>query len=162
MIKRTILEILENNSRVSIEDMAVMLGKTKDEVLTAIEEMEADKIICGYSTLINWDKTEKEFVTAMIEVKVTPQREIGFDKLAERIYSFDNVKAVYLMSGAYDLLIMMDGKNIKEISHFISSKLSTIDGVCSTATHFVLKKYKEHGVVIEKDDKKDERMIVTP
>lgn len=161
-MKKTILEILENNSRVSIEDIAVMLGKNVKDVYAAIEEMEADKIICGYSTLINWDKTDREFVTAMIEVKLTPQRENGFDKLAERIYSFDQVKAVYLMSGAYDLLIMMEGKNIKEISHFISSKLSTIDGVCSTATHFVLKKYKEHGVEIEKKDKTDERMIVTP
>jgi DNA-binding Lrp family transcriptional regulator len=160
MLKKDILDILENNSRANVDDMAVMLGKTVDEIRVAIAEMEADKIICGYSTLINWDKTEKEFVTAMIEVRLTPQREMGYDKLAERIYSFDNVKDVYLMSGAYDILIMMEGKNIKDISHFISSKLATFDGVCGTATHFVLKKYKEHGVIIESG--KDERMIITP
>ena len=124
--------------------------------------MEEENIICGYSTLINWDKTDREYVTAMIEVKVTPQRDRGFDKIAERIYGFDEVKSVYLMSGGFDLLVMMEGKNIREISFFISNKLSTLDSVLSTATHFVLKKYKDHGVVLEKKDTEDERMIVSP
>ena len=124
--------------------------------------MEEENIICGYSTLINWDKTDREYVTAMIEVKVTPQRDRGFDKIAERIYGFDEVKSVYLMSGGFDLLVMMEGKNIREISFFISNKLSTLDSVLSTATHFVLKKYKDHGVVLEKKDSEDERMIVSP
>ncbi len=161
-IKTEILEILEKNSRVSLEDMAAMLGATVDEVAAAMDSMEKDNIICGYTTLVNWDKTDREFVTAMIEVKVTPQRDRGFEKIAERIYLFDEVKAVYLMAGAYDLLVMMDGKNISEISSFISNKLSPIDNVLSTATHFVLKKYKDHGVVIEKKHEDDERMIVTP
>ncbi len=161
-IKTEILEILEKNSRVSLEDMAAMLGASVDEVAAAMDSMEKDNIICGYTTLVNWDKTDKEFVTAMIEVKVTPQRDRGFEKIAERIYLFDEVKAVYLMAGAYDLLVMMDGKNISEISSFISNKLSPIDNVLSTATHFVLKKYKDHGVVIEKKREDDERMIVTP
>lgn len=124
--------------------------------------MEEENIICGYSTLINWDKTDREYVTAMIEVKVTPQRDRDFDKIAERIYGFDEVKSVYLMSGGFDLLVMMEGKNIREISFFISNKLSTLDSVLSTATHFVLKKYKDHGVVLEKKDTEDERMIVSP
>lgn len=130
--------------------------------MEVMAEMEEENIICGYSTLINWDKTDREYVTAMIEVKVTPQRDRGFDKIAERIYGFDEVKSVYLMSGGFDLLVMMEGKNIREISFFISNKLSTLDSVLSTATHFVLKKYKDHGVVLEKKDTEDERMIVSP
>ncbi len=161
-IKNILLEILEKNSRVSLEDMAAMLGKSNDDIAAALDELQRDQIICGYTTLINWDKTDREFVTAMIEVKVTPQRDSGFEKIAERIYGFDDVKAVYLMAGAYDLLVMMDGKNIKEISHFISDKLSPLDNVLSTSTHFVLKKYKEHGIIMEKKGEKDERMIVTP
>ena len=147
-MKRLILEILENNSRISVEDLAAMLGKTPEDIMEAMAEMEEENIICGYSTLINWDKTDREYVTAMIEVKVTPQRDRGFDKIAERIYGFDEVKSVYLMSGGFDLLVMMEGKNIREI--------------LSTATHFVLKKYKDHGVVLEKKDSEDERMIVSP
>lgn len=161
-MKRLILEILENNSRISVEDLAAMLGKTPEDIMEAMAEMEEETIICGYSTLINWDKTDREYVTAMIEVKVTPQRDRGFDKIAERIYGFDEVKSVYLMSGGFDLLVMMEGKNIREISFFISNKLSTLDSVLSTATHFVLKKYKDHGVVLEKKDTEDERMIVSP
>lgn len=161
-MKKDILELLENDSRLSAEQIAVMLGKAEEEVALAVAEMEADKVICGYSTLINWDKTNREYVTAMIEVKVTPQRDRGFEKIAERIYGFDEVKAVYLMSGTYDLLVMMEGKNIREISYFISNKLSTLDAVLSTATHFVLKKYKDHGVILEKEDDVDERMIVSP
>jgi DNA-binding Lrp family transcriptional regulator len=161
-MKRLILEILENNSRISVEDLAAMLGKTPEDIMEAMAEMEGENIICGYSTLINWDKTDREYVTAMIEVKVTPQRDRGFDKIAERIYGFDEVKSVYLMSGGFDLLVMMEGKNIREISFFISNKLSTLDSVLSTATHFVLKKYKDHGVVLEKKDSEDERMIVSP
>lgn len=161
-LRSEILEILEKNSRVSLEDMAAMLGKTTDDVAAAIDEMEKEHIICSYTTLVNWDKTDRQFVTAMIEVKVTPQRDRGFEKIAERISGFDEVKAVYLMAGAYDLLVMMDGKNIRDISYFISNKLSPIDSVLSTATHFVLKKYKDHGVIIDKKFEEDERMIVTP
>lgn len=161
-LRSEILEILEKNSRVSLEDMAAMLGKTTDDVAVAIDEMEKEHIICSYTTLVNWDKTDRQFVTAMIEVKVTPQRDRGFEKIAERISGFDEVKAVYLMAGAYDLLVMMDGKNIRDISYFISNKLSPIDSVLSTATHFVLKKYKDHGVIIDKKFEEDERMIVTP
>ncbi len=161
-IKKIILEILEKNSRVSIEDMAAMLGTETDNIAAAIDEMIKEQIICGYTTLVNWDKTDRQFVTAMIEVKVTPQRDRGFEKIAERICGFDEVKSVYLMAGSYDLLVMMDGKNIRDISYFISNKLSTMDSVLSTATHFVLKKYKDHGVIIEKKTEEDERMIVTP
>lgn len=163
-MKKDILELLEKDSRKTAEEIAVMLGKDEKEVSLKIAEMEADNIICGYTTLINWERfyKEGEFVTALIEVKVTPQREQGFDRIAKRIYSFDNVKAVYLMSGAYDLTVIMEGKNLLEISRFISTKLSTLDTVLSTATHFVLKKYKDYGVILDDNGSSDERMIVSP
>ncbi len=161
-IKTSILELLEKNSRISIEDMSKMLSVPTCEIAEMMDKMIQENIICGYTTLVNWDKTDKQFVTAMIEVKVTPQRDRGFEKIAERISRFDEVKAVYLMAGTYDLLIMMDGKNIRDISYFVSNKLSPLDSILSTATHFVLKKYKDHGIVLEKEKEQDERMIVTP
>lgn len=161
-MEKSILELLENDSRITVGQMAVMLGKTEEEVARAVKQMEQEQIICGYSTLINWDITDREYVTALIEVKVTPQRDQGFDKIAQRIYNFDEVKAVYLMSGAFDLTVIMEGRNLKEISNFISTKLSTLDSVLSTATHFVLKKYKDHGIILEKTKSGDERMIVSP
>ena len=161
-MEKAILDILEKDSRTSVEEIAVMLNRPVNEIFDAIADMEKRNIICSYTTLINWDKTDREYVTALIEVKVTPQRDMGFEKIAERIYGFDEVKAVYLMSGAYDLMVMMEGKNIKEISYFVSNKLSTIDAVLSTATHFVLKKYKDHGVIFDKTPDEDERMIVSP
>lgn len=161
-MEKDILELLENDSRISAEQIAEMLGKNVDEIKECIAKLEKENVICGYSTLINWDNTEREYVTALIEVKVTPQRDQGFDKIAQRIQNFDEVKAVYLMSGAFDLTVIMEGRNIKEISKFISTKLSTLDSVLSTATHFVLKKYKDHGVILEQEKTGDERMIVSP
>jgi DNA-binding Lrp family transcriptional regulator len=161
-VEKAILDILEKDSRTSVEEIAVMLNRPVSDIFAAIADMEKKSIICSYTTLVNWDKTEREYVSALIEVKVTPQRDMGFEKIAERIYGFDEVKAVYLMSGAYDFMVMMEGKNIKEISYFISNKLSTIESVLSTATHFVLKKYKDHGVVLDKTPGEDERMIVSP
>ena len=161
-MRERILDILENNGRIDLHELSIRLGIDEAVIANEIADMEKEHVICGYNTLINWDKTDREYVTAMIEVKVTPQRDRGFDKIAERIYGFDEVKSVYLMSGGFDLLVMMEGKNIREISFFISNKLSTLDSVLSTATHFVLKKYKDHGVVLEKKDSEDERMIVSP
>ncbi len=161
-MEKDILDLLENDSRISAQQIADILGKDLNEVEKCILKLEEDNVICGYSTLINWDNTEREYVTAMIEVKVTPQRDQGFDKIAMRIKNFDEVKAVYLMSGAYDLTVILEGRNIKEISSFVSSKLSTLDSVLSTATHFVLKKYKDHGVILDEEKKTDERMIVSP
>ncbi|MDU7537698.1 MAG: Lrp/AsnC family transcriptional regulator [Peptostreptococcaceae bacterium] len=142
--------------------MALMLGLEEQEVVDSIKEMEKDKIICGYKTLINWDKVEhREVVTALIEVKVTPQRGEGFDKIAERIYRFSEVKAIYLMSGGFDLTVIIEGKTMKEVALFVGQKLAPLDAVLSTGTHFVLNKYKDHGVIFE-EIKKDERMIVSP
>lgn len=140
-----ILELLEKNSRLATKDIAIMLGVPQDEVEKEIKEMEKEQVICGYNTLINWDKTNKDLVTALIEVKVTPQRGEGFDKIAERIYRFDEVKAVYLMSGGFDLTVIVEGKTLKDVALFVSQKLATLDSVLSTSTHFVLKNIKIMG-----------------
>ena len=147
-LKEKILAIMEKNSKVSVADLAVLLGDTEDNVSRAIYEMEQDKIICGYHTLINWNKVNNEKVIAMIEVRVTPQRGQGFDRIAERIYNFSEVNSVYLISGGFDLMVMLEGKTLQEVAMFVSDKLSPLDSVLSTATHFVLKKYKEHGTIL--------------
>ena len=129
------------------------------DVVNEIAAMEAEGIICGYHTLINWDKVTAEKVTALIEVKVTPQRGIGFDSIAERIYNYDEVHAVYLISGAFDFMVIIQEKTMKDVALFVSSKLSPMETVLSTATHFVLKKYKDHGTILEQKNR-DERMLV--
>ena len=126
-----------------------------------VAELEKEKIICGYHTLINWDKTSEEKVTALIEVKVTPQRGLGFDSIAERLYKFEEVHAVDLMSGGFDFTVIIEGKTMKSVAQFVSEKLAPLDAVLSTSTHFVLKKYKDHGTVLD-EETKDERMLVTP
>ncbi|WP_178041663.1 Lrp/AsnC ligand binding domain-containing protein [Frisingicoccus sp.] len=160
-LKEKILAIMEKNSKVSVADLAVLLGDTEDNVSRAIYEMEQDKIICGYHTLINWNKVNNEKVIAMIEVRVTPQRGQGFDKIAERIYNFSEVNTVYLISGGFDLMVMLEGKTLQEVAMFVSDKLSPLDSVLSTATHFVLKKYKEHGTIFVSQSPR-ERMLITP
>lgn len=155
-----ILEILEKNSRYTDEQIAVMAGKTVEEVRDAIIDYEEKSIIAGYTTLINWENTGKETVTALIEVKITPQRGDGFDKVAERIYKFPQVKACYLMSsGGFDLTVIVEGKTMKEVALFVSTKLAIQEYVIGTATHFVLKKYKEHGTIF-KEEKMDDREAI--
>ncbi|MFO7294633.1 MAG: Lrp/AsnC family transcriptional regulator [Caldicoprobacter sp.] len=156
-----ILEILNEDSRRTPEEIAVMLGTDVETVKQKIEELERNKVIVKYNTIINWDKTDREYVTALIEVKVTPQRDQGFDAIAERIYKFPEVKSVYLMSGDYDLAVMVEGRTMKEVAFFVAEKLSVLDSVLSTATHFVLKKYKVEGVVLE-DEEKDYRQVIVP
>ncbi len=160
-MREKILTILEKNARIDIRDLAILLGESEVAVANEIAQMEKEHIICGYHTLINWDNTSQEKVMALIEVKVTPQRGMGFDKIAERIYQYNEVNAVYLMSGAYDFTVFIEGKTMKEVALFVSSKLSTLDSVLSTATHFVLKKYKDHGTALV-EEIHDERMLVTP
>lgn len=156
-----ILAVLEKNSRIDLKELAILLGESEAAVANEIADMEKEKIICGYHTLINWDKTGEEKVTALIEVKVTPQRGQGFDKIAERIYNFSEVSAVYLMSGGFDFTVIIEEKTMKEVAQFVSDKLAPLDAILSTATHFVLKKYKDHGTVLG-DTVHDERMLVTP
>ena len=145
-----ILEILEQNSRYTYEEIAIMTGKTVEEVKECIKECEERNIIAGYTSLINWENTKSETITALIEVKITPQRGVGFDKVAERIYKFDQVKACYLMSsGDFDLTVIVEGKTMKEVALFVSNKLAIQEYVTGTATHFILKKYKDHGRVFK-------------
>jgi len=160
-MREKILNMLEKNSRIDIKDMAVMLGVTEAEVANQIADMEKERIICGYNTIIDWDKTSDEKVTALIEVKVTPQRGLGFDSIAERIYQYEEITSVYLMSGGFDFTVIIEGKSMKSVAQFVSSKLATLDSVLSTSTHFVLKKYKDYGKVLDAPAR-DERMLVTP
>jgi DNA-binding Lrp family transcriptional regulator len=156
-----VLELLEKDHTLTVEQLAVMLGQPQAEIAQAIKRLEEEKIIVKYQTIINWEKAGVDRVTAIIDVKITPQREVGFDAIAERIYRFPEVRSLYLMSGAYDLLVMVEGKNLKEVSQFVSTKLSTIEGVLSTTTHFMLKMYKESGVILE-DKEEDRRLAVSP
>ena len=160
-MKEELLSIIEKNSRINLTELSAMLGEEEIDVINKIAELEKEGIICGYHTLINWEKTNIEKVTALIEVKVTPQRGQGFDKIAERIYKYPEVRSVYLISGGFDLLVTLEGKSLKEISAFVSDKLSTLDSVLSTATHFILKKYKDHGTILDKKHE-DEREVITP
>lgn len=161
-MRKQILDAISKNSRISTEDLAAMLGTGKEDVEKEIKAMEEEKVICGYPTLINWDRTDCEKVTALIEVKVTPQRNMGFNKVAERIYKFEEVESVYLMSGEFDLTVLIEGKSMKEVARFVSEKLSTLEYVTSTATYFVLKKYKEHGMTMAGGKQRTERMLITP
>jgi len=155
-----ILKLLEKNAKITAQEIADLTGLSLNEVKKTIENFEKNKTIVGYSSVINWEKTDNNFVTALIEVKITPQRERGFDKIAERIYKFDQVKACYLMSGSFDLTVIVEGKDIKEVALFISEKLSTINGVVGTATHFVLKKYKDKNMMFNNDEGDDREAIV--
>lgn len=160
-MREKILMFIEKNSRVDLKELAIMLGVDETAVANEMAAMEAEHIICGYHTLIDWEKTSIEKVNALIEVRVTPQRGRGFDSVAERIYNYPEVNAVYLISGGYDLLVTLEGRTLREVAQFVSDKLSTLDSVLSTKTNFILKKYKDHGTVIAQP-KKDERMLVTP
>ena len=159
-MREKILNVIERNSRIDIKELAVILGYSEIDVANELKAMEEEGVICGYHTLIDWEKTSIEKVSALIEVKVTPQRGQGFDSIAERIYNYPEVNAVYLISGGYDLLVSLEGKTLKEVSLFVSDKLSTLETVISTSTHFVLKKYKDHGTILGKK-KVDERETIT-
>lgn len=160
-MREKILNYLEKNSKMSAAELAILLGTEEEAVAGEIRKMEDEKVICGYHTMIDWDKVSSDMVTALIEVRVTPQRGQGFDSIAERIYNYPEVRSVYLISGGYDLMVILEGKTLKEVSQFVSDKLSTLDSVLSTATYFILKKYKDHGTIYGKKAK-DERMLVTP
>lgn len=160
-MREKILNFIEKNSRIDLKELAVLLGMSEVDVANELAAMEAEGIICGYHTIIDWDKVTEERVNALIEVKVTPQRGRGFDEIAERIYKYPEVSACYLISGGFDLMVCMEGKSLKEISMFVSQKLSTLDSILSTTTHFILKKYKDHGTIMHQKYE-DERIMMTP
>ena len=160
-LELSILDILTGDARTSVAQMATMLGVSQAEVAETIERLEKQRIIIKYPALINWEKVDIEQVEALIEVRITPMRDRGFDAVAEQIYRFDEVSSVYLMSGGYDLMVMLKARTLKQLALFVAEKLSTIEGVMSTATHFVLKKYKNEGVIMD-EMAGDERLQVTP
>lgn len=160
-LENDLLELLSEDCRLPLEKLAVMTGTSLEEVADAIDRMEQDRVILHYAPIINWEKTERERVEAMIEVRVTPQRDNGFDAVAKRIYRFDEVKSVYLMSGSYDLLVLVEARTLKELAFFVSEKLSTLETVTGTATSFVLKRYKEEGIVFD-EGAPDNRLVITP
>lgn len=162
-VELEILSILEENHRITVEDIAMMVNGSVEIVQETIKKLEDEKVIVSYPALIDWSKVAgKENIVAMIDVKVTPKRGVGFDEVAERIYRFPEVTSLYLMSGAYDLSITIEGKSMSEIANFVSEKLSTIDNVISTTTHFMLKKYKHDGVIFGENKDTDRRMVVSP
>lgn len=160
-LKTQLLEILGKDCRTPIDRMAVMTGVSSEEVDAAIHEMERDHVILHYAPIINWENTDENHVEAMIEVRVTPQRDQGFDAVARRIYGFNEVISVYLMSGGYDLLVQVKAPTLKDLAYFVSEKLSVIDTVTGTSTSFVLKRYKQDGVVFD-EDSKDRRLVISP
>ncbi len=160
-LETALLDLLREDCRLPLEKLAVMTGTTLEEVAGALEGLEKRRVILRYAPVINWDLTDRERVEAMIEVKVTPQRDMGFDAVAARIYRFDEVKSVYLMSGAYDLLVLVEARTLRELASFVSAKLSTLELVTGTATSFVLKRYKEEGVVFEGGES-DSRLVISP
>ena len=160
-LELNILEILSEDARTPVERIALMTDHEPREVAEAIANMEEKRIIVRYPAMINWDAVEIDQVEALIEVRVTPQRGEGFDAIAKRIYRFDEVKSVYLMSGAYDLLLLVEAHSLKDLAYFVSTKLSVLETVTGTATHFVLKRYKSDGVIFE-GDAQDKRLAVNP
>lgn len=160
-MRERLLSIIEKNSRIDLKELAIRLNKEEIEIVNELQKLEDERIICGYHTLVNWEKTSIDKVTALIEVKVTPQRGQGFDRIASRIYNYPEVRDVYLISGGFDLLVTLEEKSLKDIARFVSEKLSTLDSILSTGTHFILKKYKDHGTIID-EHVKDEREVVSP
>lgn len=160
-LETQVLDLLREDCRLPLEKLAVMLGVSTEEVAETIDSLERRRVILHYAPTINWDLTDRERVEAMIQVSVTPQRDMGFDAVARRIYRFEEVKSVYLMSGGYDLLVLVEAKSLKELALFVSSKLSTLEMVTGTQTSFVLKRYKEEGVIFD-GSQFDNRLVVSP
>ena len=160
-LETQVLDLLREDCRLPLEKLAGMLGVSTEEVAETIDSLERRRVILHYAPTINWDLTDRERVEAMIQVSVTPQRDMGFDAVARRIYRFEEVKSVYLMSGGYDLLVLVEAKSLKELALFVSSKLSTLEMVTGTQTSFVLKRYKEEGVIFD-GSQSDNRLVVSP
>ena len=160
-IREEILTIIEKNSRINVQELSVLIGSEEITVANELKALEDEGVICGYHTMVDWSKTSIDKVNALIEVKVTPQRGIGFDNIAERIYKYPEVKSVYLMSGGFDLMVILEGKSLQEVASFVNNKLASLETVLSTATHFILKKYKDHGTILTRKYE-DTREKITP
>ena len=160
-LETSLLDLLKEDCRLSLEKLSVMTGASMEEVAATIDSLEKRRVILRYAPMINWDLTDRERVEAMIEVRVTPQRDMGFDAIARRIYCFDEVKSVFLMSGSYDLLVLVEARTLKDLAAFVSGKLSPLETVTGTATSFVLKRYKEEGVIFDSGES-DRRLVISP
>lgn len=158
--KERILKLIERDVHANPEEIAVMIGKDKDYVQEILDECVQNQTILGQKTIIDWEKTERELVSAIIELKVTPQRGSGFDRISERIYQYDEISSVYLVSGGFDIAVIVEGKTVKEVALFVAEKLAPMDEVISTATHFILKKYKAEGVILN-NKMEDDREVIT-
>ena len=156
-----LLRLLEEDSTLNTAQLAAAADMTEEEVKREIKTMEEDRLILGYKAIVDWDSTNIESVTALIEVKVTPQRGEGFDRVAERIYQYDEVESVYLMSGAFDLTVIISGRTLKEVAQFVGEKLATIEDVTGTATHFILRKYKEKHLIFKRKEQQEREWIFT-
>lgn len=154
-----LLSALEKDCTLSHEQLAAITGQSVEEMEADLKKAEDSKLILGYKAIVDWERTDREYVTALIEVKVVPQRDDGFDRIAERIYQYDEVESCYLMSGAFDMTVIISGRSLKEVAQFVGRKLATIDGVTGTATHFILKKYKERHLVFKKEQKQEEGFV---
>ena len=154
-----LLQLLEEDCTLSAAQLASMAGMTEEEVKKAIQEYEKERIILGYKAIVDWDRTQREAVTALIEVKVTPQRGEGFDRIAERIYQYEEVESVYLMSGSFDLTVIISGRTLREVAQFVGERLAPLEDVTGTATHFILKKYKEKHLIFEKQEQQEEGFV---
>ena len=154
-----LLQLLEEDCTLTPEQLASMADMKVEEVKAAIKKYEEDHVILGYKAIVDWDRTDREAVTALIEVKVTPQRGEGFDRVAERIYQYDEVESVYLMSGAFDLTVIISGRTLREVAEFVGQRLATIEDVTGTATHFILRKYKEKHLIFAKQEKQEREWI---
>ena len=163
MEDKLLLSLLQRNARMKITDLAAALDETEDDVIEKLSGLERQKVICGYHTIINWDLTNTEMVTALIQINASPEREYGYDRIASRIYKYDEVDTMYLLSGSFEFVAIVKGKTMQEVAHFVASKLACLDGVSGTSTYFVLKQYKNDGVIlIEDEDGQNDRLVVTP
>ncbi|BBH25341.1 Lrp/AsnC family transcriptional regulator [Intestinibaculum porci] len=163
MEDKLLLSIMQKNARIKMRDLAAVLDEPRENVIDKVTELEDKKVICGYHTVINWDKTNTDIVTALIEIKATPEREFGYDRIASRIYKFEEVETMYLLAGRYDFALIIRGHTMQQVAHFVASKLAPISGVTETVTTFVLKNYKNSGIVmVEDEDGKNDRLVVTP
>ena len=156
---KKLLQLLEEDCTLTHEQLAAMTGMTVEEDKADIKKFEDDKVILGYKAIVDWDQTDRESVTALIEVNIIPQRNEGFDRVAERIYQYDEVESVYLMSGSYDLTVIISGRTLKEVAQFVGQRLAPLEGVTGTATHFILKKYKEKHLIFKKHEEQERELI---
>lgn len=157
-----LLNLIEKNARADVKELSMILNESEENILDSLSELEKERIICGYHTVINWDRSNQEKVMAVIEVKAMPEREHGYDAVAEHIYKYPEVEACYLMSGNNEFMVIINGRTMQEVANFVGRKLAPIHGITGTTTHFVLKRYKVEGVVLENENEESERMLITP